>query len=183
MSIFSRHYTGDDLPASWKSVRFSEGLSCVFLFFGRKVDQTFSLSLPSLSPCPLSLCPSVRGRVVALGLGGWPRPLPARKPVSLSVSKSSEFASIKGELGLEAVEGQGEQPTDGGRGHPCSGGVLQQRQPPAQAGLGSLALCTECMCGLTFGWSPSLLLLQGCRLWLCLFAEWLLFTRVEVCLI
>lgn len=44
-----------------------------------------------------------------------------------TVSKSSEFASTKGELDLEAVEGLGGKPTDfrGDRSPPCSGAVLQ----------------------------------------------------------
>lgn len=110
----------DYLPASWKPVRFSEGLSCVFLFFfGRKVDQMFSLSL--------SWTLFLHGERVALDPGGWPKPLPALSSVSRPVSKSSEFASTKGGLGLEAVEGQGGKPTDfgGDRSPPCSGEVLQ----------------------------------------------------------
>lgn len=100
----------DYLPASWKPVRFSEGLSCVFLlFFSRKVDQMFSLSLP----WTLFF---LHGERVALNPGGWPKPLPALSSISRSVSKSSEFASTKRELGLEAVAGQGGKPTDFGGG-------------------------------------------------------------------
>lgn len=95
----------DYLPASWKPVRFSEGLSCVFLFFfSRKVDQMFSLSLP----WTLFF---LHGERVALNPGGWPKPLPALSSISRSVSKYSEFASTKRELGLEAVEDQGGKPT------------------------------------------------------------------------
>lgn len=137
MSIFSRHYAMDYLPASWKPVRFSEGLSCVFLFFfGRKVGQMFSLSLPWTL--------FLHGERVALNPGGWPQPLAALSSVSLSVSKASEFASTKGELSLEAVEAQGGKPTDFGRGvgqkSPLFWGSPSVVTATCPAGLRSLAL-------------------------------------------
>lgn len=65
------------------------------------------LSLPALD-----FVLAWREGCLSLDSGGWPKPLPALSSVSRPVSKSSEFASTKGELGLEAVEGQGGKPTD-----------------------------------------------------------------------
>lgn len=79
---------------------------------------------------------------LSLDSGGQPKPLPALSSVSRPVSKSSECASTKGELGLEAVEGQGGKHTDfgGGQKSPLFWGGPSVVTATCPAGRRSLAL-------------------------------------------
>lgn len=140
------------------------------------VRKQISCSLSLCSGC----CPSLHGDRAALDPGGWTRPpaglqlsVPCQAPSLVHLHLIRKSWTWKQRRGCGAST-HGKALAPGVHLSPFPWGSSVAMATSRCSPQGAWRFCTECLCSLTFGLRFGLYL-QGCRLWLCLFAEWLLF--------